>query len=137
MKFSPPIEIRDTDELIIMVKNADDYQADAVLLAKEELSRRNISQSNLDSRYNELEEEDEKEFKETMNKKATEDYTNFEKIMMIIFWFSELRYGWGLKSEGYTTKAKKRIRLIGIGIALYLLILFISYIYEQAFHPKG
>jgi hypothetical protein len=127
MEFNPPIESRETDELIVISKSStDEYQARAIELAKKELNNRRLSQKDIDSRYMELFEEAIKYIEKTMIEKALEDYTIFEKIQMIVFWPFELFHGWFLKRNGYDLKAKNRIKLIFIGVTLYALLILFS-----------
>ena len=127
MEFNPPIENRETDELIVISKSStDDYQAKAIELAKKELDNRNISQIDIDKRYNELLGEYEKVVEHTKTEIAAEDYNIFEKIWIIIFWPRELFHGWYLRKDGYETKATVRLKLIFIGVALYVLLILTS-----------
>lgn len=119
MEFNPPIESRETDELIVISKSStDEYQVKAIELAKKELDNRKLFQADIDKRYHELYTEQEKVIEQTIAKMAAEDYNVFEKIMIIIFWPKELFHGWFLRREGYKTMAINRIKLILIGVAL-------------------
>ena len=127
MEFNPPIENRETDELIVISKSStDDYQAKAIELAKKELDKRKIAQTEIDNRYNELFAEHEKVVEQTKTEIAAEDYSVFEKIWIVVFWPRELFHGWYLRRDGYTLKASNRIKLILIGVALYALIILFS-----------
>ena len=127
MEFNPPIENRETDELILISKNSnDDYQARAIELAKKELTRRRISQNQIDRRFEELSQEEEKIVHQKLSEMAAEDYSLFEKLLIIIFWPKEILRDWYLRKEGYATKASNRIKLILIGIALYLILILTS-----------
>ncbi len=127
MEFNPPIENRETDELIVISKSStDDYQAKAIELAKKELDKRKIAQTDIDNRYNELFAEHEKVVEQAMTEIAAEDYSVFEKIWIVVFWPRELFHGWYLRRDGYTLKASNRIKLILIGVALYALIILFS-----------
>lgn len=127
MEFNPPIENRETDELIVISKSStDDFQAKAIELAKKELDNRKISQVDIDNRYNELFAEHEKVVEQTLIEIAAEDYSVFEKIWIVVFWPRELFHGWYLRRNGYTLKASNRIKLILIGVALYTFIILFS-----------
>jgi hypothetical protein len=127
MEFNPPIENRETDELIVISKSStDDYQAKAIELAKKELDNRKILQADIDSRYNELFAEHENVVEQTIAEIAAEDYSVFEKIWIVVFWPRELFHGWYLRRDGYILKASNRIKLILIGVALYTLIILFS-----------
>ncbi len=127
MEFNPPIENRETDELIIISKSStDEYQAKAIELAKKELHKRKISQTDIDNRYNELLAEHEKSVEQKMTEIAVQDYSVFDKICIVLFWPRELFHGWYLRRDGYTLKASNRIKLILIGVALYALTILFS-----------
>ena len=61
-----------------------------------------------------------------IKERAVEDYDVFEKFWIILFWPRELiMHGWGLRRDGYITKAENRIKLIGIGVILYAITLLL------------
>jgi hypothetical protein len=126
-QYNPPIETRETDELILIIKSStDEWQQTAIDIAKEELKKRGLSQTQINARYTELE-KDFNELIETELKNASEeDYSVFEKIWMILFWPRELFHGWYLKRDGYTLKAKRRIQLILTGLIFYIIIILTS-----------
>ena len=127
MEFNPPIESRKTDELIIICKSStNEYQAKAIELAKKELTSRKLSQTEIDKRYDELIEEQEKVVQQELTQMAAEDYNVFEKLLIIAVWPTVIFDGWYLHRLGYTKKASNRIKLILIGIALYAIIIFTS-----------
>ena len=127
MELYPPIESRETDELIVISKSStDEYQVRAIELAQKELTKRRISQIEIDRRYEELLEELDKLVQQELTEKMAEDYSVFEKLWIIAFWPWEIFHGWYLGRDGYTTKATNRIKLILIGIALYAIIILIS-----------
>jgi len=126
-QYNPPIETRETDELILIIKSStDEWQQTAIDIAKEELKKRGLSQTQINSRYTELA-KDFNELIETELKNASEeDYSVFEKIWMILFWPRELFHGWYLKRDGYTLKAKRRIQLILTGLIFYIIMILTS-----------
>lgn len=126
-QYNPPIETRDTDELILISKSStDEWQQTAIDIAKEELKMRGLSQTQINTRYTELE-KDFNELIETELKNASEeDYSVFEKIWMILFWPRELFHGWYLKRDGYTLKAKRRSQLILTGLIFYVIMILTS-----------
>ncbi len=129
MDFLPTIESRETDELIIISKSStDEYQQEAIERAKKELEKRNISQNEIDKRLNEIFKDQNEYIDQVQTKMGNEDYSVFEKLWMIIFWPRELFFGWTLRKDGYPTKAKNRLKLIGIGIVLYLVFILSSLI---------
>jgi hypothetical protein len=112
--------------IVISKSSTDDYQAKAIELAKKELDKRKIAQTDIDKRYNELFAEHEKVVEQTKTEIAAEDYSVFEKIWIVVFWPRELFHGWYLRRDGYTLKASNRIKLILIGVALYASIILFS-----------
>ncbi len=127
IQYNPPIETRDTDELILISRSRDDeWQQVAVDIAKEELKKRGLSQNQIDSRYAKLEKEYNEQIEKELKNISEEDYSVFEKIWMILFWPRELFHSWFLKREGYTLKAKRRIQLILIGLIFYVIIILTS-----------
>jgi hypothetical protein len=127
MEFNPPIEIRDTDELIVISKSStDEYQALAIELAKKELDNRKLSPADIDNRFSEIVAEHELAVEQIMSEIAVEDYSLFEKIWIVVFWPKQLLHGWYLKKEGYHLKAKNRIKLIIVGVILYASIILFS-----------
>lgn len=127
MEFNPPIEIRDTDELIVISKSStDEYQALAIELAKKELNKRKLSLTDIDNRFSEIVAEHELAVEQIMSEIAVEDYSLFEKIWIVVFWPKQLLHGWYLKKEGYHLKAKNRIKLIIVGVILYAFIILFS-----------
>ena len=127
MEFNPHIESRASDQLIVLSKSTtDDYQAKAIELAKKELKKRKISQTEIDKRYTELLSDYEKAVEQTLTEMAAEDYSILEKILIVALWPKELLHSWHLKKEGYTTKAASRLKLIILGVVIYALVVFIS-----------
>jgi len=124
IEFNPPFETRDTEELIIISKsNTDDSQQLAIDLAKTELKKRGLTQSEIDKKYEELEDNYQQEIKKELDKNAIEDFTVFEKIFILLFWYKALFSNWNLRKDGFILKSKRRIHLIGIGILIYLIFI--------------
>ncbi len=57
------------------------------------------------------------------DEKGNEDYTIFEKIVMVLFWVQTLKYDTDLKANGYSKKYRTRNFCIVLGILLYCLII--------------
>jgi hypothetical protein len=67
LELDPPIESRETDELIVISKSStDEYQIREIELAQKELANRNFSQAKIDSKYEELLEEEDKVFQQEL-----------------------------------------------------------------------
>lgn len=125
--YNPPIETRDTDDLIIISKSStDEWQQAAIDIAKDELIKRGLTQTKIDSRYSELENEFNEQIETELKIASEEDYSIFEKIWIILFWPRELFHDWYLKRDGYTLKAKRRIQLILTGLIFYVIIILTS-----------
>ncbi|NVN97567.1 hypothetical protein HXX01_05090 [Candidatus Nomurabacteria bacterium] len=127
IKFDPPFEERETDDLIIIRKSDNsDWQPEAKEEAKKELFKRGLDELQIDNRYSELE----IQFTEILNIEiklaAEEDYSFLEKIWIIMFWPKEVFHEWSLKRDGYILKAKHRLQLIGIGMIIYILLIISS-----------
>lgn len=60
--------------------------------------------------------------------KENEDFTIFEKIVMILFWVQTLKYNTDLKVKGYSRKYRTRRFCIFLGIILYSLIIVFAII---------
>ena len=123
-EFYPPIQKRNTDELIIIANSStDDWQQEGIDQAKEELRKRGVSNLEQKKRIKELQKQFENELKKELETRETEDYTILEKLYIVLIWPKRLLWDWGLKKEGYILKAKRRLQLISFGIGLYGLAL--------------
>lgn len=117
--YNPPIKNRDTEELIIIANSTkDDWQIEAINEAKNELRLRNINIENQKEFIDELANLS----KQELRGRAKEDYSIFEKFILVIFWYKEVFRGWSLKKEGYVLKSKKRLKLISLGIILTIIL---------------
>jgi len=126
--YLPPIETRETDELIVICKSKTlEWHENVISLVKNELEKRGLKDTKIKSRYLELgkkyKEQKEIELKDTLQ----EDYSLFEKILILLFWPRELFYGWYLRRDGNSLKAKHRMQLIGLGIILYFILIITSF----------
>lgn len=121
MEFDPPIPTRETDELIRIANYTDDWNPLATEQAREELSKRKITQEEQDiiiQKWNEIEE---KEWKQELASRKTESYGVVVLIIMAFQWPWELFKDWSLRSDGYSLMFKERIWAIVSGILLYAL----------------
>ena len=122
MKYHPPIESRETDELIEMVVvGAPAFQAEAVALADKELTARGLKKEDIEIRYEQIVEKTIEYLKQEELDMAKEDFLLAEKMVMMIFWPFELFHNWSLRSDGYATRANTRIKMIIAGAALWLI----------------
>lgn len=126
-QYNPPIDTRETDELIVISKsNTDEWQQAAIDIAKLELVKRGFNQIQIDLRYSELKEEFLIQIESELKQASKEDFSVFEKIWIIFFWPREIFHNWSLRQEGYLLKAKRRFQLIGLGVIIYLILFLTS-----------
>lgn len=126
-QYNPPIETRETDELIIISKSStDEWQQTAIDIAKSELSKRGFNQTKIDLRYSELEKRFKIQIEYELEQASKEDFNVFEKLWIILFWPREIFRNWDLRQEGYLLKAKRRLQLIGLGVIIYLILILTS-----------
>ncbi|MCC6684169.1 MAG: hypothetical protein IT247_03770, partial [Bacteroidia bacterium] len=125
-------EHKDTDELIVIANGTtEDWQQAAIDKAKEVLSNRGIPLNKQLERLSEIKSIIDEVNQFECNSRKTEDYSIYEKITMVIWWPREILWGWGLKRDGYELKAKRRLQLVGVGIALsVLLFCWVDYKYK-------
>lgn len=135
-KFIPPIEDRDTDELIAMaLGSTDHWQEEAIKQAKEELIRRNISEEYQNKVLSKWEDEARKfqeEWQKQLEENATKRYSIFQ--LLIIFLASPLillvkidydQSVTELKQENFKIKAKQRTIALIVGAIIYFLAFYI------------
>ena len=125
MKFNPPINKRSTKELLKIMESAEEWNPDAVDIALQELTNRNIplkeikTASFLGAKKKEQE----------MHRKAHLSYNIADFIPIIgvarIGELFEILFSWELKKDGFYRKAKqqKYFRLtLGIIILIAILV---------------
>lgn len=135
-EFSPPINERETEDLIyIYLSPKDDWQDEIVKQTIEELYRRGITDEQLKTisiNYKNQVEEEQKEHQKELEKNATESYSIWK--MLFIFFAAPLIFfpefeSFGdmtvsdLKRENFKKKYKQRLFLL-IGGGIFYLILF-------------
>lgn len=126
-QYNPPIETRETDELIIISKsNTDEWQQAVIDIAKAELVKRGLNQTQINSRYLDLEKDFQTQIESELKEASEEDFSVFEKIWIIFFWPREIFHNWTLRKDGYVLKSKRRLQLIGLGIIVYLILILTS-----------
>ncbi len=122
-KYYPPIESRNTDELILIVHSDGNWQKKAIQLAQKELEKRGFDKAKIDKRYAEIEKKEHQLWLIELAHRKTESYSTFDQIYMTFFCYRELFFDWSLKKEGYLLKHKQRKRSLFIGFGLYLLFI--------------
>jgi hypothetical protein len=118
-EFNPPIEERNTNELIIISSSStDDWQQEAIDIATQELRRRRVSLEQQQERYKHILAEEVRAHQEEMDRRAVEDFHPIEMVLMVVLWPKTILRDWFLRRDGYILKAKRRLTFIGIGITL-------------------
>lgn len=116
-EFTPSIHSREVNELIVIASSStDDWQQEAIDQAKAELRKRGISAKQQKEGYDEIKQAEEQAWQEELERRRVEDYSLFDKIWIALFWIKYIFRDWGLRSEGYELKAKRRLQLLGLGL---------------------
>lgn len=127
MNFHPPIESRDTDELIVMSKGTlDEYQIEAVDLAVQELRARGMTQKEIEHRYDELFDLHQAQIHDEFAGRAEMDFVLLEKFLILLFWPKYLFSGWYLRRDGFLKMASHRMQLIALGVVFYIIAILTS-----------
>ncbi len=122
IEYKPPIESRENDELIIIsFCSTDEWQQDAINRSIRELEKRGITLELREKRILELESLFEADLAQELEIRRIEDFTIIEKFFLVLFWPREIFSGWSFRKEGYILKSKRRLQLIGLGVALTLM----------------
>ncbi|MES2545778.1 MAG: hypothetical protein V4548_12905 [Bacteroidota bacterium] len=125
-QFKPPIKTRTTEELLAIVGAPKKWNPDAVRLAKNELTNRNVQSGEIEKAV-ELEKRNEALEK---SRKANKSYTIADFIFRTKGTLFELLFIWELKKDGYTLKAEqqKTFRIV------LLIIIIITYSLSYIMH---
>jgi len=123
LNYNPPIQARSTDDLLEMIINKDDWNEDALSIAKDELTKRGVTY-------------EKQIFEEQINKKAKHKiniikenagYSIYFRILLLIFPFVtffpfSIETIIGLENDGYYKKAKQRFFYLLAGFIIWFLI---------------
>ncbi|MGY5353512.1 hypothetical protein [Wenyingzhuangia sp. IMCC45467] len=121
--FIPPIKDRNTEELLEILAFENDWNPEAVLLAKNELAHRKIDSKEIQNIKNLS-----KEFKQNIqSEKANEGFTLADFIFDFGHTLIIILFSWELKKDGYPRKAKQQ-KYFRIGILIIIII--IGFIYS-------
>ena len=137
-EFSPSIESRETDELIAIAHSStNEYQEEAIELAKIELKRRNISIQEQKAKIKEWEKQSEKIEQEYLEKLDENQYESYTILKMVKIFFLAPFYLTGkffaddrllvLRKENYKKKFKQRIILLITGTAFWIGLCLITF----------
>lgn len=128
MEYNPPIESRTTEALIDIVVREDEWQPQAVEVAKQELLSRGVSSQTIVA-AKERQINKERQIERIERAKRTASYTVVEQILMILFFpisliiFQDIPF---FNNEGYKKKNTQGcicfiISLILWGTVLYMM----------------
>jgi hypothetical protein len=137
-EFYPPIHLRENDELIIIAHSLqDDWQQAAIDQAQEELNKRGITLEEQKIRLDEIKQIEERAWADELKRRKVEDYAKLEKVSMVLFWIKYIFTDWGLRSEGYELKAKRRLQLLGLGISWTVILSIWAQLHHKIQEPKS
>jgi hypothetical protein len=123
--FHPPIASRETEELIFIAHSlSEDWQPEAIAQAKAELERRGVTPEFQEEFLKEWERDYDIMQEKALEERRAEDFDLGEKLFIIIKWPKALFSGWDLRKEGYELKARRRPRLIALGVLVWIIFGF-------------
>jgi hypothetical protein len=136
-QFNPPIQHKETDELIRIVNDPfDEWQEEARQQAENELDKRNVSKEyrqKLISDWNQDLRKANLARQQQLEKNATEGYSVFLMIYILLaaplILLGKLRIGlsiWELKDENFRKKLRQRVLLLIGGILFWIFIISIQ-----------
>lgn len=137
-EFNPPIETRETFELIAIANGAlDEWQQEAIDQAKEELKKRGITekyQKKVIDKWTEERNQLEIAYQKQLELNKEESYSTGEMIYILLVAPFILMGKWSvglslreLNRENYSKKIKQRLFLLIGGIAFWVLIAVLSF----------
>lgn len=129
MEFDPPVNERQTKELLNIISNDEKWAKEIQTLAEEELYRRNFTRQSIEQekqkKINTLKNIHERKT-DQLGKNRTESYTTAEMIMIVFFFpfsffihINPLTEFWKLDAGNYKKKIWQRIILIVISLFLW------------------
>lgn len=125
--FNPPIAARTSNELVKIVAIPENWDDEAVVQAKNELTVRGVDYSDLVSREKFLHERQENMERA---KRAKEAFSIFDFLDSPFLTLFEILISWELKKDGYLRKARQqrtfRIIIFIVFITIYIFSLFSS-----------
>ncbi len=123
MKQFTRIKEYSDDELIMIVyDDEENWQKEAMIYAKDLLSKRGVSDEYSKERYEKIRNEIELFWEQELEERRTESYGIVILIFISIFWFKYIFSDWDLKRNGYLRMRKQRLIALGLGILVYFLI---------------
>ncbi len=136
MKYIPPFEERETEELIAIANcNTDDWQKDAILQAQAELKRRNISKEyqqeiirEWQDNYDEFLRLREIEFQKNENEKYSISQCVIIFFLAPFILLGKIHFDLSvndLKNQNYKVKARQRVTLLTTSAITFSLIIYL------------
>ncbi len=133
MEFHPPINARETKELLTIIGNDKEWSKEIQALAEEELCRRNFTRQTIEQekqrRINTLKKIYSRKA-EQLEKNRTDSYTITEMIRIVIFFpfsffvhINPLTEFWELEARNFNKKIWQRIILIVISLFFWFQLL--------------
>lgn len=137
-KFFPPIEERETEELIGMVHNSNDFwQQEAIDQAKIELEKRNISkeyQLEIVTKWNEEFNENKRQWEKQLQENELEMYSFSQQLIIFLIspliLLGKLNYDMSitdLKNQNFKEKVKQRRSALITGTIVYFLLFYMLF----------
>jgi hypothetical protein len=132
--YNPPIASRSTDELWeIALDDGDNWQVDAVMLAKVELKKRGVTDLEFSDQKrlaDKLDQEARVALEKELDKRKTESFHPLQMIPVFLFApfylfgrFVAKQTIWDLKAEGYSRMYRQRLTVLLLGTATWILII--------------
>lgn len=132
MEFDPPIESRRTEELVGIIHYPEDWNPDAVKQATDELINREISENEQEKIAKKLKDELDKYNAQVAKERSEEGYSYLDMFFMFLYIPRTILWDWYLKKEGYDTKHKQRLYVIGFTILFWVTTLtFVSFLPDR------
>ena len=142
MEFNPPIETRETLELIAIANGTiDEWQLEAIDQAKDELKNRGITeeyQQKVLDKWTEKERQFEIAYQKELEQNKTESYLTREMIYIFLVAPFILGGRWRvdlslkeLKRENYIKKIRQRLLLLLCGTTFWVLVFVFSFNHSE------
>lgn len=121
MKFDPPIATRTTEELVAIAQFPDDWNAEAVKQATAELASRDVKKDEQLRIAKQLQKEL-NEFNDRIAlERSQESYSYLDMFLMALKLPMTILSDWRLKADGFHTKHRQRLYVIGFGCILWII----------------
>nr|WP_294939409.1 hypothetical protein [uncultured Flavobacterium sp.] len=135
-EFIPPIKERTTKQLIEIIREPENWNPRAVLLAKHELDNRNVSKEEIDQKIKQKRYLIHKEQKIENFRKSKEYYHWSDFIIAPVDTLMDVLLSWNLEKQGYTKKAEQQKTILRILAIIVLCIVILYYFYTLLFQSE-